>query len=262
MRGALPLGTYVERRGPIHAIDARVKVLLLLLTTIIVFARPTALVIGACCIGLAVLLAISGVSANSMVRAVKPTVVILVFVLVANLFVFDGSGDIVILHGFGMSLAGLERGFWAVVRIIMLIGIALVVSATTTSTELSDAVVWLLGPLGALGVPVGDVAMVLAIALRFIPICATEFDRIVSAQRARGRDFGEGGMIDRVKAWGSVLVPVVVALFGHADRLADAMRDRCYQGRGRTSMAEALGRVDIAVLACGCALFVIALVWG
>jgi energy-coupling factor transporter transmembrane protein EcfT len=262
MRGALPLGTYVERRGPIHELDARVKVLLLLLATIAVFARPTVLVIGACCVALGVLLALSGVSADSMVRAVRPCVVILVFVLVANLFVFDGSGDVVILHGFGMSLAGLERGFGAIVRIILLIGLALVVSATTTSTELADAVVWLLGPLGVLGVPVGDVAMVLSIALRFIPICAGEFDRIVAAQRARGRDFGAGSLLDRVKAWGSVLVPVVVALFGHADRLADAMRDRCYRGRGRTSMAERLGGVDTVVLAFGCALFVMALVWG
>lgn len=262
MSRALPLGTYVGGTGPLHALDARVKLAVLLMATILAFARPSMLVMAGIVALLACGMALAGVSAATLARAARPCAVILVFVIVADTLRFDGTGDVTLIHGLGLSLLGLGNGAFAVVRVLVLLGLALVVSTTTTTTELADACGWALSPLGRLGLPAADIAMVLSIALRFIPICVDEFDRVVCAQRARGMDFSEGGLRGRLSAWGGVLTPVVVSLFGHADRLAGAMQDRLYAGKGRTSMAEAPKAADWVVLACGAAAFVAALVWG
>ena len=247
-------GTYLSRRSPLHELDARVKLALLLGATITLFANssPTVLVAGLAI--LAVLVRLSGMGPAMVMRAVRPAALVMVLVVIFNMFRFDGTADIFLLGSFGISGMGLIRGVVAVLRIGVLIGFALIVSATTTATELADAVGWGLRPLGKLGLPVDDIAMVLSITLRFIPVCAEEFDRVLCAQRARGVDFSAGTMREQLSRWASVLIPVIVALFSHADSVADAMRERAYGAGVRTNMRKKIGYIDIVVLIGGLAL--------
>ena len=149
----------------------------------------------------------------------------------------------------GISYPGLARGALAVGRIAVLMFAALVFSATTSSTAVADALTSLMAPLSRLDVPVGDIAMTVSIALRFIPLTAEELVRIRDAQRARGVDFAQGSVSARVRRWLSVLAPLVVALFRRADDLAQAMAERCYRGRGRTRLTRPMRPSDLLVLA-------------
>lgn len=248
---ALPLGAYVSQAGPLHAVDARVKLVLLVLATPALFSAGwPGLALAAA--ALVALVAVSGVGARSVVRALRPTAVVLALSLAGNALVASGA-DVPLAGGFGVSLAGLARGGMAVGRIVLMVGLALVMCATTTSTAVAGAVSWALGPLGRLGVPVGDLSMVLSVALRFLPLAAEELDRIADAQRSRGAPLSEGGVVRRLRAWAAVLVPLIVSLFRRADELAGAMRDRCWRPGTPAWRPGALGRRDLAVLAAGAA---------
>lgn len=251
------LGAYVAADTPAHGIDARVKLVVLLAMTVAVFAADSAPAFALLVVSLAIVSHLGGVSPGDVMRAVRPTMVVLAFSLLANAFVADGSGDIAIVGSFGISLSGLVRGALAVTRIVILVAFALVASSTTNPPAISDAAASLMRPLGLIGVPVTDIAMILSVAIRFIPICAEELDRIAMAQRARGAHLDDGSLGQRIRAWASVLTPLVVSLFRRADVLADAMRDRCYRGRGRTRLTPGMGPVDVAVLVGGLMLSVI-----
>ena len=148
----------------------------------------------------------------------------------------------------GISCQGAARGLIAAVRIVVLIAGSLVMTTTTTPSEVADALSSLMAPFGILGLPVGDLAMLASVVLRFIPLAAEELVRIRDAQRARAVDFAEGNPVVRVQRWLSVLMPLVVALFRRAEDLADAMRERGYRGRGRTRLTRSLRPTDIVVL--------------
>ena len=225
---ANPLGSFVAADTPLSRIDARVKLLLLLIFTGGIFACQTVCSIIAWFALLALTMRAARVNGASLARAVRPVRVILLFTLLANALVLDGHGDIAIAGPLGISTAGAIRGACAVLRIVLLAGFACVVSASTTPPEISDACVRLLRPLGAVGVPVADIGLVLSLALRFIPIVAEEYGRIQMAQRSRGVRFDEGGLFERVRVWASVLTPLVVGLFRRADILAESMASRCY----------------------------------
>ena len=246
----LPLGSYISRQSLLHTLDARVKLVMLLCLTIALFMSNAWY--GLACAGVVLvgLIAISGVPAQSVVRALKPTAVVLTLSLLGNAFVLSGA-DIALVGTAGVSMAGLSRGLTAVSRIIVLVGYSLVMCATTTSTALAEAVSSLLRPLKRVGVPVDDLSMILTVALRFIPIVAEELDRIATAQRARGAKLADAGVIERLHAWTSVLVPLIVSLFRRSDELASAMRDRCWGNSVRTSFDERLQARDAAALLVG-----------
>lgn len=225
---ANPLGSFVAATTPLSRIDARVKLLLLIVFTVGIFAAQT---VCSNIVWFALLLLAmraARVDGISLMRAVRPVMAILLFTLLANALVLDGHGDIAIAGPFGISAAGAMRGFCAVLRIVLLAGFACAVSASTTPPEISEACVRLLRPLGDVGVPVADIGLVLSLALRFIPIVAEEYGRIHMAQRSRGVRFDEGNLFGRVRVWASVLTPLVVGLFRRADSLAESMASRCY----------------------------------
>lgn len=248
MRTSTLLGSYVPGRTPVHSLDARVKLLALVALGVVLFASeaPYGLVMPAIAvIGSAFL---AGLSSCDILRALRPSALLLAFGLLACAFVADGTADIVLVGRFGISCQGAARGLFAAVRIVVLIAGSLVMTTTTTPSEVADALSSLMAPLGILGLPVGDLAMLTSVALRFIPLAAEELERIHDAQRARGVDFAEGNPVVRVKRWLSVLTPLVVALFRRAEDLADAMRERGYRGHGRTCLTRTLRLTDIVVL--------------
>ncbi len=243
------LGAYRAAETPLHHLDARVKLACLLAVTVALFAASSPVALAAMAAAVLAAAHLGGLSARELAQGLRPTAVILAFSLLANAFVADGTASLTLVGPLGISYPGLARGALAVGRIAVLVFAALVLSATTSSTAVADALTSLMAPLGRLGVPVGDIAMTVSIALRFIPLTAEELVRIRDAQRARGVDFAQGSVSARVRRWLSVLAPLVVALFRRADDLAQAMAERCYRGRGRTRLTRPMRPSDLLVLA-------------
>lgn len=215
----------------LEGVDARVKVILLLVATAALFAAraPWALAMWAMlCL---LVLRASGIGGKAVARALKPVALLFAFIVCANLVSCDGSADVAIAGSVGISTVGAARAATAVARIIMLVCLALSVAASTTPTKLAHACTSLMRPLGHIGVPIEDVGLVLSMALRFIPVVSEEAGRIRLAQRARGVNFDEGSVLRRVRAWAAVLTPLVVGLFRRADRVAESMDARCYGQR-------------------------------
>jgi len=251
MASHVALGAYMPGDTPMHRLDARVKLVLLLAMTVAAFCATSLLAAVLCIMSLAFCLFVSHVSPGTVARGLRPAAIVLALSFLANAVVVTGGADITIVGQVGASSAGVWRGTLAVARIVMLVGFALVVCATTMPTQMVDAASSLARPLGRLGVPVGDLAMATSIALRFIPVASDEYDRIVLAQRARGARFDEGSVRKRLSRRVSVLVPLVVSLFRRADELALAMGDRCYSGDRRTILIGPMRTVDWSVLAGG-----------
>ncbi len=215
----------------LEGVDARVKVILLLVATAALFSAraPWALAMWAMlCL---LVLRASGIGGKAVARALKPVALLFAFIVCANLVSCDGSADVAIAGSVGISTVGAARAATAVARIIMLVCLALSVAASTTPTKLAQACTSLMRPLGHIGVPIEDVGLVLSMALRFIPVVSEEAGRIRLAQRARGVNFDEGSVLRRVRAWAAVLTPLVVGLFRRADRVAESMDARCYGQR-------------------------------
>lgn len=225
----------------LEGVDARVKVILLLVATAALFAAraPWALAIWAMlCL---LVLRASGIGGKAVARALKPVALLFAFIVCANLVSCDGSADVALAGSVGISTVGAARAATAVARIIMLVCLALSVAESTTPTKLAHACTSLMRPLGHIGVPIEDVGLVLSMALRFIPVVSEEAGRIRLAQRARGVNFDEGSVLRRVRAWAAVLTPLVVGLFRRADRVAESMDARCYGQRS----SEQHGRVPL-----------------
>ena len=215
----------------LEGVDARVKVTLLLVATAALFAAGAPWTLAMWAMLCLLVLRASGIGGKAVARALKPVALLFAFIVCANLVSCDGSADVAIAGGVGISTVGAARAATAVARIIMLVCLALSVATSTTPTKLAHACTSLMRPLGHIGVPIEDVGLVLSMALRFIPVVSEEAGRIRLAQRARGVNFDEGSVLRRVRAWAAVLTPLVVGLFRRADRVAESMDARCYGQR-------------------------------
>ena len=186
---------------------------------------------------LALCIIVSRVPFRSLTRGLKPIYIIVAFTAIMNLFFTSGTP-----LGTGWLLShitqeGLRSAIYMILRIVMLIMGTFLLTYTTSPIRLTDGLEDLLGPLKKLGVPVHELAMMMSIALRFIPTLIEETDKIMSAQRARGADFESGNLLQRAKALIPLLVPLFVSAFRRADELATAMECRCYHGgEGRTKL--------------------------
>lgn len=244
--------------GLVEGIDARVKLVLLIAGIAGVFCSSGPLALALWCAVACALALAAGMGARRMLEALRPAAVLMAFIIVANLVSCDGTADVAIAGSWGLNLAGAERAVTAVVRIAVMLVLSLVVCATTTPTAVADACVRLASPLSRWGVPVDEAGMVLSLALRFIPLVTDEVHRVELAQRSRGVRFDTGGIVARIRVWGSVLVPVMVGLFRRADRIGAAMDARCYHEGARSARDPLpLAPRDKAVLAAGLVLIVL-----
>ena len=213
---------------------------------------------------LAVVIAISRIPLKSIVRGMKPLVFILIFTGVLNVFFTGGETVLVSFWVITITLEGIVRAFFMVMRILMLITGTFLLTYTTSPISLTDGLESLLGPLKKLRLPVHELSMMMCIAMRFIPTLIEETDKIMSAQKARGADFESGNLMERVKALVPILVPLFISAFRRADELATAMECRCYQGgEGRTKMKLLRYKLlDIKGFIVGAALLASVLVLG
>jgi len=233
----ITLGQYFPGKSPVHLLDPRTKLIMLVVYIVALFTASSWLSYAAAVVFLAVTIKISTIPLKSILRGMKPLVLILVFTGILNLFFTEGQTVLVSFLGITITLEGLIRAFFMVTRILLLITGTFLLTYTTSPISLTDGLEALLGPLKKLHVPVHELSMMMCIALRFIPTLIEETDKIMSAQKARGADFETGKLMERVKALVPILVPLFISAFRRADELATAMECRCYQGGdGRTKM--------------------------
>ena len=234
----ITLGQYFPGKSPIHLLDPRCKLILLVVYIVALFTASGWLSYGLLLGTLLIVIKISSIPPKSIVKGMKPLVMILVFTGVLNLFFTTGEGEPVIDFWIITIYAeGIVRAVFMVARILMLITCTFLLTYTTSPIALTDGLEALMNPLKKLKVPVHELSMMMCIALRFIPTLIEETDKIMNAQKARGADFESGSIMDRAKALIPILVPLFISAFRRADELATAMECRCYQGgEGRTKM--------------------------
>lgn len=233
----ITIGQYYPAKSRIHILDPRVKIVctFLYLVSLFLFKSIPGYVITT--LFLIYVVRISKVPFRFIVKGLKPVVMLLLITVMFNLFL-TRDGQVLFQAGFlTITTNGLRIAVYMTIRLVYLIIGSSLMTFTTTPNELTDGIESLLKPLNKVGVPVHEVAMMMSIALRFIPILLEETDKIMKAQQARGADFESGNIIQRVKAMIPILVPLFVSAFHRAYDLAMAMEARCYQGGdGRTKM--------------------------
>lgn len=260
----ITLGQYFPGTSFIHRLDPRTKLLFLILYIVALFLVKTW--VGYTMI-LALLItsaAIARIKPSALLRGMKPLTIIIVFTAVINLFYYKEGQVLAQFWIFTITTDGLIRSGYMVLRIMLLVCGTFMLTYTTTPMALTDGLELLLGPLKRIKLPVHELAMMMSIALRFIPTLIEEADKIMNAQKARGADFESGGLIARAKALVPLLVPLFISAFRRADELATAMEARCYNGGvGRTRMNTIrMKAADWLVLLLGAAVLAAIIVLG
>lgn len=232
----ITLGQYYQADSVIHRLDPRVKLIATLVYIISLFVVKNYIGYAVCFIFLAAIIALSKVPVKFMVRGMKAILFLLIITVIFNLFLTPGE-TLLSFWIFTITKEGVKQAFTMAVRLSMLIIGSSVMTLTTTPNNLTDGLESVMKPLKKIKVPVHEIAMMMSIALRFIPILLEETDKIMKAQIARGADFESGNIIKKAKSMVPLLVPLFISAFRRANDLAMAMEARCYQGgEGRTKM--------------------------
>lgn len=232
----ITLGQYFPGNSLAHHLDPRTKILLTVLYIVALFCAKWFVSYALAAVLLIAGIMVSGVALRALVRGLKPILFIICFTAVLNLFYTPGE-IWVSFWIFKITKEGIFTAFFMILRITMLIMGTFLLTYTTSPIALTDGLETLLGPLKKIRVPVHELAMIMSIALRFIPTLIEETDKIMSAQKARGADFESGNLLQRARALVPILVPLFISAFRRADELAIAMECRCYHGdAGRTKL--------------------------
>ncbi|MBQ6893267.1 MAG: energy-coupling factor transporter transmembrane protein EcfT [Clostridia bacterium] len=256
----ITLGQYFAGNSVLHRADPRAKLVFAIVYIITLFFAKSAASFAFAALFTVFLIIISRVPVKIVIRAVKPLMFIIVFTAVLNIFWTSGERLLFEWRFIHIYEEGVIFAAFMAVRIVLLVvGMSVSLTYTTTPISLTDGIEQLLNPLKKIKVPVHDFAMMMTIALRFIPTLIEETDKIMDAQKARGADFESGGLVKKAKALIPILIPLFVSAFKRADDLAVAMECRCYRGgEGRTKLkALRYGKCDAVLL-----LFAVAFVAG
>ena len=253
----ITIGQHFPGNSLVHRFDPRLKLVLTIAYIVLLFAASNPLGLTLSILFLGVMYKVAKIPVKMIGKSLKPILPIVLFTAVLNLFFVSGEGD-PLVHFWFLSIyaEGVRYAVLMAVRVMALIAGTSLLTYTTSPTVLTDAIEQLLKPLGKLHFPVHELAMMMSIALRFIPTLIEETDKIMNAQKARGAQLDTGKMTDRVKALVPVLIPLFISAFRRADELAMAMECRCYRGgTGRTRLkvlrCEKQDYIDLAVcIAC------------
>ncbi len=242
----ITLGQYFPGESMIHRLDPRTKILLVLVYIVLTFSIGNFAGYGALAVFTAGCIAISKVPVRFIVKGFKP---ILFFIIITGLFnLFLTQGEVVFSWWiFTITKEGISLAVFMVLRLVFLMVGTSLLTLTTSPIALTDGMERLLRPFRKIGVPAHELAMMMSIALRFIPILMEETDKIIKAQSARGADFASGNLLRRAKAMVPILIPLFISAFRRADELATAMECRCYRGgENRTRLKELkFGKIDL-----------------
>ena len=253
----ITIGQHFPGDSLVHRFDPRLKLVLTIAYIVLLFAASNPLGLTLSILFLAVMYKVAKIPGKMILKSLKPILPIVIFTAVLNLFFVSGEGEPLVHIWFLTIYAeGVRYAVLMTVRVMALIAGTSLLTYTTSPIVLTDAIEQLLKPLGKLHFPVHELAMMMSIALRFIPTLIEETDKIMNAQKARGAQLDTGKMTDRVKALVPVLIPLFISAFRRADELAMAMECRCYRGGdGRTRLkvlrCEKQDYIDLAVcIAC------------
>ena len=235
----ITLGQYLPADSPVHKLDPRIKIIAVFMYIITVFFAKTALSYLFLAVCTLLVIKISKIRFMTVLKSIKPLAFIIVFTAVINILM-SGTDDVLWQWKFvKITYTGISSAVVMALRLIFLVMGTSMLTYTTSPIMLTDGIEHLLRPLTKIGVPAHELAMMMTIALRFIPTLLEETDKIIKAQKARGADFESGNIINRAKALIPILVPLFISSFRRADELAVAMECRCYRGgEGRTRMRE------------------------
>ena len=255
----ITLGQYFPGNTLAHRLDPRTKLLAVVLYIVALFCAKGVVSYAIVMLVLFICIRVSRVKLRALTKGLKAVYVIVIFTALMNMFFTGGTpvADVWLLRH--ITFEGLRTAIFMVLRIIMLIMGTFLLTYTTSPIALTDGLENALSPLKKLRVPVHELAMMMSIALRFIPTLIEETDKIISAQKARGADFESGNLLQRAKALVPILVPLFISAFRRADELATAMECRCYHGgEGRTALhtlryrtADYLVMLGFVLLAAG-----------
>lgn len=249
MLSDVTMGQFFPGKSVMHRLDPRIKMCLTVYFIVLIFCSKNFVTLGATILMSLLGVVLSKVPLKLYLKSMKPILFIVAFTGVLNLFY--GTGDPIFTLGFiHITRNGIVNSIMIAVRIVVLILISSILTFTTSPTQLTDAIERLLKPLALLHVPVHEFAMMMTIALRFVPTLLEETEKIMAAQKARGADMESGGLMQRIKALIPVLIPLFVSAFRRAFDLATAMESRCYHGgEGRTRLRQLkYRRNDAAVI--------------
>lgn len=237
----ITLGQFFPGFSVIHKLDPRTKIILSVLFIVAIFVANNIAAFLLLTLAVILTIALSRISFKVIFKGIRPIIFILIFTALLNLFLTTGEGEPLIQFWvIKIYKEGIVRAFFMAYRVILLIvGTSILLTYTTSPISLTDGLESLLSPLKAIKVPVHLFAMMMSIALRFIPTLVEETEKIMNAQKSRGADFSSGGLIKRAKALIPILIPLFVSSFKRADELATAMECRCYRGdKNRTKLVK------------------------
>jgi len=261
MLNDITIGQFFPGNSVIHRMDSRFKIVLEIVIVAILFTAQNFWGLGIGCAFIVMIYAASGISFRLMLKSLKPIVPIILFTAILNLLFVKGTDDpLVSFWVINIYAKGIETSVFMLMRIVFLIIAMSLLTYTTSPIVLTDAIESLLTPLKKVRFPVHELAMMMTIALRFIPTLIEETNKIMMAQKARGAAMDTGGLVKRAKAMVPILVPLFISAFKRANELATAMECRCYRGgEGRTRLRQLkCSRLDF--LATGLTLCVLGMV--
>ncbi|MCR5151170.1 MAG: energy-coupling factor transporter transmembrane protein EcfT [Clostridiales bacterium] len=235
----ITFGQYIPGNSFFHKCDPRSKLIGVFWYVVLIFLCKSFFSLALVSAFTLISVIFSGVNLKTVLKSLKPVLIILIFTAIVNLFYTSGGEIIFAIRGFKITEKGVNTAVFTVLRIINLVVVSSLLTYTTTPTMLTDGIERLLHPLTYLHINVGSLAMMMTLALRFIPTLIEEIQRIINAQKSRGADFENGGIVSRAKALVPIFVPLIISSFRRAYELAFAMTARCYTGGNeRTRMKQ------------------------
>lgn len=233
----ITLGQYYPGDSPVHRLDPRTKLLGMIAYIVVIFLIKEIWIFSAAVLFLGLVICLAKIPLSYVLRSLKPLRFILVFMFLINIFVIQSGQELWSFWIFTITTGGIRQAVYITLRLGLLVVGTSLMTLTTTPISLTDGLESLLSPLKRLHFPAHELAMMMTIALRFIPTLLEEADKIMKAQLARGADFESGSLMKRAKAMVPILVPLFISAFRRADELSMAMESRCYHGgEGRTRM--------------------------
>ena len=235
----ITIGQYFPGHSPVHRMDPRMKLILTIFYIVILFvvSNPFGFIPAVLFLGFAY--GVSKIPIKMIAKSIKPILPIIIFTGVLNLLFIDGENVLFAAGPIHITVQGIYTSLKMALRLVLLIAGTSLMTYTTSPISLTDAIEQLLSPLKKVHFPAHELAMMMSIALRFIPTLVEETDKIMSAQKARGADMESGGLIQRAKALIPIMIPLFISAFRRAEELALAMECRCYRGgEGRTRMKQ------------------------
>ena len=254
----ITLGQYFPGNTVIHRLDPRIKLIITILYIVALFMAESYISYGIMLVWLILEIVISKIKLKSLFRGLKPIIIIVIITGILNLFFTQGEPIAELFWGLTITKEGIRAACFIIIRIIMLLAGTFLLTYTTSPLMLTDGMELLLNPLNKIRIPVHELAMMMSIALRFIPTLIEETDKIMNAQKARGADFESGNILKKAKAMVPILVPLFISAFRRADELAVAMECRCYHGGENRTRMRQLKTTNIDYISVGIFLLVTA----